>query len=185
MLMALLDKLKIERFSAVGNSMGGMMVAKLLEGMPERVEKAVLIDPAGAKSEFVQNMVDEQNNPFAHNFEQDFFDFFDLIMAKPPYVPKFILSALARDYIDKRKQYIDMFKQFYNLQDFYPNEYRFDHTDAMLIWGLNDRVLPIEDYTQWKTMLNANTHVYEDLGHLPMVEDVKRVSKDILQFLQS
>jgi hypothetical protein len=32
-------------------------------------------------------------------------------------------------------------------------------------------------------MLNSETLIYEDLGHMPMVEDVKMVSRDILKFL--
>lgn len=184
MLLALLDRLQIKRFSIVGNSMGGMMAAKLVDEMPERIDKSVLIDPAGAKSDFAQYMIDKHVNPFAHKSEQDFFDFYDSIMANPPYVPKFILHALAREYIDKREQYTHMFKQFFNLKDFYPIEHRFDYPHAMLIWGHNDKVLPVADYTQWKTMLNGKNHIYEDLGHMPMVEDVKRVSEDILCFLK-
>ncbi|WP_293748036.1 alpha/beta hydrolase [uncultured Paraglaciecola sp.] len=185
MLLVLLDKLQISRFSIIGNSMGGLMAAKLIIDIPDRIEKSVLIDPAGAKSEFAHYMIDNQINPFSHKVEQDFFDFYDLIMAKPPYVPKFILRALARQYIDKREQYTHMFKQFFRCLDFYPNDFRFDYANAMLIWGLNDKLLPVADYTQWKTMLNSKTHIYEDLGHMPMVEDVKRVSADILRFLKA
>ncbi|MBU3003644.1 alpha/beta hydrolase [Paraglaciecola arctica] len=184
MFLALMEQLKIKRFSIVGNSMGGMMAAKLFDEVPERIEKSVLIDPAGAKSQYAQDMIDNQLNPFEHNVEQDFFDFYDLIMAKPPFVPRFILRALAWEYINKREQYTHMFKQFFNLRDFYPRDYRFDHPQSMLIWGLNDKLLPVDDFTHWKMMLNSNTHIYEDLGHMPMVEDVKRVSSDILRFLE-
>lgn len=53
----------------------------------------------------------------------------------------------------------------------------------MLIWGMNDQLLPFEDYQQWRNMLSGETVIYEDLGHLPMLEDVKRVATDIKQFL--
>ena len=183
MLLALLDQLNIKHFSIVGNSMGGMMAAKLFDEMPKRIEKAVLIDPAGAKSPFAQNMIDNKLNPFEHEVEQVFFKFYDLIMAKPPFIPKFSLRALAWEYINKRAQYTHMFHQFFNLRDFYSRDYRFDYPESMLIWGLNDKLLPVDDFTHWKLMLNSNTLIYEDLGHMPMVEDVKRVSKDILSFL--
>lgn len=183
MLLALLKQMNITRFSIVGNSMGGMMAAKLFDEMPERIDKAVLIDPAGAKSPYAQNMIDNNINPFEHNNEQDFFNFYDLIMAKPPFVPRFILRALAWEFINKREQYTHMFTQFFNLRDFYSRNYQFDYSQSMLIWGLNDKLLPVDDFIHWKMMLNTNTHIYEDLGHMPMVEDVKRVSKDILEFL--
>ena len=75
MLLVLLDKLQISRFSIIGNSMGGLMAAKLIIDIPDRIEKSVLIDPAGAKSEFAHYMIDNQINPFSHKVEQDFFDF--------------------------------------------------------------------------------------------------------------
>ncbi|MCF2949817.1 alpha/beta hydrolase [Paraglaciecola aquimarina] len=185
MLIKLLNKLHIETFSVVGNSMGGMIAAKFIEQISERIEKCVLIDPAGAKSEFVIAEVQKAINPFNHCTEQDFFDFYSLLMAKPPYVPKFILQALAADYIQKSKQHAIMFEQFYTLKDFFPTTHRFSFDRTMLIWGMNDQLLPIEDYQQWKAMLNGRTQIYEDLGHLPMIEDSKRVADDILNFLRS
>lgn len=184
MLLKLIGQLKVKKASLIGNSMGGMMAAKLVDEFPNRFDKCVLIDPAGAKSEFAKNMVKNNFNPFDHQSEQDFFKFYDLIMAKPPYIPKFILQALASEYIDKRLQYGHMFSDFFNLKDFYASDYRFEFTEAMLIWGLNDKLLPVDDYTQWKNMLNTNSQIYEDLGHMPMIEDVKQVSKDILIFLR-
>jgi pimeloyl-ACP methyl ester carboxylesterase len=184
MMLQLLRQLRINKFSVVGNSMGGMMAAKYIDDIPQRVEKCVLIDPAGAKTPFSQNLQDNQHNPFAHTCVADFYAFYDLVMAKPPFVPQFILRMLAEVFIDKREQYMHMFHQFFNLRDFYPMDYRFDYDNAMLIWGINDKLLPVDDYTHWKAMLNASTRIYEDLGHMPMVEDVKKVSKDILCFLK-
>lgn len=184
LLVELIAKLKIQQFSIVGNSMGGMMAAKLVDEMPKRINKIVLIDPAGARSPYAEQMISNNFNPFRLGSEREFYKFYQLVMAKPPYVPKFILQALAHEYMDKREQYTHMFKDFYSLSDFYSSDYRFAYPNAMLIWGLNDKLLPIEDYQQWKNMLNVNTQIYEDLGHMPMVEDVKRVSNDILTFLQ-
>jgi pimeloyl-ACP methyl ester carboxylesterase len=184
MLNSLLDELQIDKFSVVGNSMGGMMAAHMIEKAPERIDKCILIDPAGAKSQFIIESIDTGENPFNYCTEQDFFDFFKLLMAKPPFVPKFMLRALAREYIGKNEQHSRMFKQFFTLNDFFSSAYRFKSVNTMLIWGMNDQLLPIEDYQQWKEMLNGATQIYEDLGHVPMIEDAKRVAKDILIFLQ-
>ncbi|WP_158967945.1 alpha/beta fold hydrolase [Paraglaciecola sp. L3A3] len=183
-LLSVLDNLNVDKFHVVGNSMGGMIAATLIEQIPQRIEKCVLIDPAGAKSDFVIDLAKNKFNPFNYCTEQDFFDFYKTLMAKPPFVPKFILKSVARDYINKNAQHAHMFSQFYNINDFFPASHHFSFTNTMLIWGLNDKLLPIEDYQQWKTMLTGCTRIYEDLGHLPMIEDAKRVSEDILAFLQ-
>lgn len=184
MLNSLLDALQIDKFSLVGNSMGGMIAATFIEQTPERIEKCILIDPAGAHSEFIAEGVKKKANPFFHCTEQDFFDFYSLLMAKPPYVPKFVLSVLAQEYIQKSVQHARMFEHFYTLEDFFLPTHKFSFVKTMLIWGMNDQLLPIEDYQQWKNMLIGSTQIYEDLGHLPMIEDAKRVAKDILIFLQ-
>jgi pimeloyl-ACP methyl ester carboxylesterase len=46
MLLVLLEKLQISRFSLIGNSMGGLMAAKLIIDIPDRIEKSVLIQQA-------------------------------------------------------------------------------------------------------------------------------------------
>ena len=105
-------------------------------------------------------------------------------MSKPPYMPRFILRALAHRYIGRREQYVHMFRDFFNPDDFYePGEHKIEQSDTMLIWGVNDKLMPVEDYLIWQDMLNSETLIYEDLGHMPMVEDVKMVSRDILKFL--
>lgn len=184
-LTLMLRELGIASFTIIGNSMGGLVAAKFLDKEPERINKCVLIDPGGARSAYALEMIAQDQNPFAHKKHEDFFHFYKLAMAKPPYVPKFILRAMAQSYIDKRDQHEKMFKDYYDARDFFPIGYRFKHKDTMLIWGMNDQVLSVEDYQIWKSMLDSSTEIYEDLGHLPMLEDVNRVSKDVKRFLQN
>ena len=182
-LMSMLDQLNIRKFHVIGNSMGGLMSAKMLERCPERIHKAVLIDPAGIRSDFALEMAKTNQNPFNHYNEADFFFFYDLVMAKPPYTPRFILRAIAHQYINKREQYVHMFRNFFNPDDFFDLTHKIDAPDVMLVWGVNDKLLPVADYIAWQEILDSTTVIYEDLGHMPMVEDVRKVSKDIMQFL--
>jgi pimeloyl-ACP methyl ester carboxylesterase len=186
LLVEMLDAANIRHFHIIGNSMGGLMAAQLLEICPERISKSILIDPAGVKSDFSLQMAKTNQNPFNHYNEEDFFYFYDLVMTKPPYVPKFVLRALANKYIGKREQYVHMFRDFFNPDDFYePEDHKINFTDTMLIWGVNDKLMPIEDYVIWQNMLDSETTIYEDLGHMPMVEDVRRVARDIKRFLKA
>ncbi|MFQ3249791.1 alpha/beta fold hydrolase [Glaciecola sp.] len=184
-LLSMLNKLNIKKFHIIGNSMGGLMTAKMLEICPRDIGKAVLIDPAGIKSDFSLEMAKSNKNPFNHYNEADFFYFYDLVMAKPPYMPRFILRAIAYKYISKREQYVHMFRDFFNPDDFFDLSHRIESSDVMLIWGVNDKLMPVADYITWQEMLDSTTVIYEDLGHMAMVEDVKRVSKDIMLFLEN
>ncbi|MBF7072820.1 alpha/beta hydrolase [Glaciecola sp. MH2013] len=185
-LVEFLASVEIDRFHIIGNSMGGLMTAQLLEMMPERIIKAVLIDPAGVRSDFSLQMAKTNQNPFNHYNEEDFFYFYDLVMAKPPYMPKFILRALAHKYISRREQYVHMFRDFFNPDDFYEQDkHKIGGCKTMLIWGVNDKLMPVDDYMIWQNMLDSETVIYEDLGHMPMVEDVRRVSRDIITFLSN
>jgi len=183
-LISMLKKLNIKQFHIIGNSMGGLMAAKMLEQFPERIGKSVLIDPAGIRSDFALEMAKTNQNPFNHYNEKDFFYFYDLVMAKPPYLPRFILRAIAHRYIGKREQYVHMFRDFFNPDDFFDLEHTIDASDVMLVWGVNDKLMPVEDYVTWQSMLDSTTVIYEDLGHMPMVEDVRRVSRDIIRFFE-
>jgi pimeloyl-ACP methyl ester carboxylesterase len=183
-LKGLLKQLNIKNYHIIGNSMGGLMSARMLEDAPEAIGKAVLIDPAGIKSDFALQMAQTSQNPFIHYTEKDFFFFYDLTMAKPPYLPRFILRALAQTYIGKREQFTHMFSDFFNPDHFFDLSHKIDAPDVMLIWGVNDKLMPVADYIVWQEMLDSKTFIYEDLGHMPMVEDVRRVSRDIVRFLE-
>jgi pimeloyl-ACP methyl ester carboxylesterase len=186
LLLEMLNDANIQQFHIIGNSMGGLMAAQLLEICPERIQKSILIDPAGVSSDFSLQMAKTNQNPFNHYNEEDFFYFYDLVMTKPPYIPKFVLRALANKYIGKREQYVHMFRDFFNPDDFYqPEDHKINSTDTMLIWGVNDKLMPVEDYVIWQNMLDSKTTIYEDLGHMPMVEDVRRVARDIKRFLKA
>jgi len=183
-LIDMIDHLNIQKFHIIGNSMGGLMAAKMLERCPERIRKSVLIDPAGIRSDFSLEMAKTNQNPFNHYNEKDFFYFYDLVMTKPPYLPKFILRAIANRYIGKREQYVHMFRDFFNPEDFFDITHEIEASNVMLIWGVNDKLMPVADYMIWQNMLDSTTYIYEDLGHMPMVEDVRKVSKDIMSFLE-
>jgi pimeloyl-ACP methyl ester carboxylesterase len=182
-LMDMLDKLNIQKFHIIGNSMGGFMAAKIVERCSVRVHKSVLIDPAGIRSDYSLQMFKSTLNPFEHYNETDFFSFYGLVMAKPPYSPKFILRAVADKYIGKRKQYVHMFRDFFNPDDFFDVAHKINASNVMLIWGKNDKLVPVADYKVWQEMLDSETVLYEDLGHMPMVESATRVSRDIMSFL--
>jgi len=184
-LICLLDELGVNSFIVVGNSMGGMMAAYLLKTHLSRIQAAVLLDPAGAKTEFAISMSQKGFNPFIHPNLDSFKQFFAMTMHSPPFIPNMILNHVGNTYIAKQAQYKHMFSDFFNIDDFFEmNDYI--HTDkALLIWGKEDCLLPVSDHVCWESVLVTKALIYDGVGHMPMVEDVTHCAQDIKTFLKA
>lgn len=182
-ILALADSLGIKTFIPVGNSMGGMMVAQMMKVAAARIDQAVLIDPAGAKSEFANYMHQSKHNPFVHNSKSDFFEFYRTSMFRPPFIPKFILNHVAQTYIHRQPELAQMFGDFFNINDFFTDKISFDSASTFLIWGEKDELLPLADAKLWENILSTTTTVYKNVGHMPMVEAPKKCALDIKRFI--
>lgn len=166
--------------SIVGNSMGGMMAAilgKYQLTKPEyslgklRLDKLVLLDPAGAKSDFAKIAITQQQNPFVHMHKSTVFDFYKLAMNKPPFMPDAVLSYLAQtSYLDKSAQYAHMFTDFFNVDEFLDSAFDVPAKRTVLVWGDKDGLLPVSDAKLWQQMLVCEVHILPNIGHMPMVE---------------
>lgn len=94
------------------------------------------------------------------------------------------MRAIADRYIGKREEYVHMFRYFFNPDDFFDITHEIEVSNVMLISGVNDKLTPVADYMIWQNMLDSTTNINEDLGHMPLVEDARKISKDIMSFLE-
>lgn len=169
--------------SIVGNSMGGMVAAilalesnEIARPVPQygnsiAINKLVLIDPAGAKTEFAQQLKAAKINPFEHATIDESFAFYSLTMHKPPYIPPAVKVYLARsNYLAKQEQYTHMFNDFFNPVEFFSGMGHCRAKTIVLIWGKEDKLLPVTDAESWQTILNCELHIIDNIGHMAMVE---------------
>ena len=57
---------------------------------------------------------------------------------------------------------------------------------TMIMWGKEDRVLDVSAVAAFKQAIpNATVHIFEDVGHLPMVEIPSESAKVYQQFLSA
>jgi len=180
----------------VGNSMGGMISAILATENKNHIDKKshsnhensqiksdeyfqsaviidnlVLIDPAGAKSDFALQTRASASNPFNHQTMQDSFDFYKLIMHKPPFIPPSALAYISQtNYLDKRQQNQHMFHDFFNPEEFFEQPLHSSARRITLIWGEQDKMIPATDASNWEKLLPCETHILPNIGHMPMVE---------------
>ncbi len=184
--VALLDALGVERAHVIGNSMGGFIAATLARRAPARVASVALVDPAGVISPQpspLAKMLAGGHNPFLFDDPFAFEPFYAMTMRRPPLLPRFVRAAIARDYAARRAQLAEIF------EDFYDSDLLDDHlgeiaAPAWVVWGRHDQLIDVSAARVWGAGLpRATVTIYEDLGHVPMLEAPRRTSRDYKAFL--
>jgi pimeloyl-ACP methyl ester carboxylesterase len=177
----------------IGLSLGGIIASTFAIHHPERVNKVVLIDPAGAR-------------PISFTLVQR--------VAKLPLVAETILSLVgsealiksaSRDFFDPAL--VDHFMSRYMVQLEYRGFRRailstirdgmlgsFIETykalgkmdkRVMLLWGRDDMTVPFEhSFDLRAAMPNVEFHAFENCGHIPHYEKPDEVNPLLLKFLR-
>jgi pimeloyl-ACP methyl ester carboxylesterase len=175
-LLALLDRLGVERATLIGNSMGGRIAWAFAAAHPDRVAKLVLVSPDGFASPGIE-----------YGKKQDV----PLMMRALPYtLPTFMLRAnLAASYGDKSKmteaalmRTRDMMlapgvrravlarMQQSVLRDPRPLLAKIT-APTLLLWGDKDAMIPISNAQDYlAAMPNARLVTLPGIGHVPQEE---------------
>ncbi|MBP6496959.1 MAG: alpha/beta hydrolase, partial [Psychrobacter sp.] len=85
-----------------GNSMGGAISVAYAAKYPKEVKSLWLIDSAGFWSAGVPKSLEGatlENNPLLINKTEDFYNMYDFVMSKPPYIPKSVKAVFAQERI--------------------------------------------------------------------------------------
>ena len=183
----LLDQLAVSKVHMVGNSMGGFISAHFALKYPEHTLSATLIDPAGVQSPIASDMQriseQQQRNLFFINNHQEFDEFYAMTMANPPWVPSILLKAVSERYQQRQPELRKIFDDFYN-QDMLDKLLPEITTPTLLLWGEQDRILHVSSVEVWEAGLpNVQTHIFPDVGHLPMVEVPAESAQIMQQFI--
>lgn len=187
-LLALLDSLQIDRFHAIGNSMGGHIAALLAARHPQRVLSAALMNNAGVsaprQSEFFRLIEQGQANPLLVNTADDFQRLIDFVFVEPPPMPDAIKAHFAAQAQANAEHHRLIFS---HLRDRYiPLEPELAKITApvLLLWGDRDRVLDVSSIEVMRPLLRHHSVVVmKNCGHVPMVERPEESAAHYLNFL--
>ncbi len=184
------ERLGLEHFSLAGNSLGGHIAWRYALAHPQRVDKLILIDPAGAP--------DEAPEPFVFK------------LARMPVVnrlftlvtPRFLLEKSLREvYADDAKVTPALVDRYYELSLREGNRAafvararttepsRFDQiayvrAPTLILWGEQDTWIPVTTARRFTERLpHAVLITYPDAGHVPMEEIPARTAADARRFL--
>lgn len=193
-LTGLLDALRLTRpVNLIGLSLGGPIAATFTLQHPERVNKLVLIDPAGARpislspvyrvaklpivAETILSLVSSE--AIIKSAAKDFFD-----------------PALVEHFMSKYKVQLE-YKGFkhavlstvrHGMLGSFINTYttlgKMDKR-VMLLWGRDDMTVPFEHSHALRAVLpNVEFHDFENCGHIPHYEKPDEVNPLLLEFLR-
>jgi len=185
-----LGSLDIDRYSLVGNSMGGWLAWEYALVYPDELQKLILIAPAG--------FITPDNPPkplrLAQRFEK-------MTLKGPPkcVVRKFLKQA----YGDRKKvdnQLVDRYFEINNRpgngEAFYAvatgkyqpstNKLPEIKIPTLIMWGSEDKKWIDVSNAQLFTNLLPNDQliIYDGLGHLPMEENPSATANDAAKFLE-
>jgi len=195
---AFMNRLELDRFHIVGNSMGGAISALYSIKYPSKVKSLTLIDSAGINgenpSEYFQALA-EGKNPLIATDETSFDFRMDFTMSHPPLLPwplypAFVRTTLARAELNK-KIFNDMLATQKHLEaiNFQRNievTIAGQNLPTLIMWGDEDRVLDVSAAAAFKQLIPAaRVHIFEGVGHLPMVEIPNESAEVYQQFLSS
>lgn len=169
----LLDAIHIQKAHVIGNSMGGAITARFAVAYPERALSIGLLDPAGLPSPHpseMRQMMAQGRNPFFIDSREAFYRFYPMTMASPPWMPGYVLDAVADDYIRRKPQLEVIFKESHPDVDPGP-ELKGVKLPTLLLWGKEDRLIDVSSVPVWQAALpHAQVAVWDGIGHMPMVE---------------
>ena len=192
-LRELLDTLGFERLNLIGLSLGGPISATFTTRYPERVQKLVLIDPAGAKSvilvkaaiaEIAPGVGGLLPGPFrsgrrTKGFESDFYDPVHFKAFAEKYMVQMKYKGFTRAILATIRHGM--------LGDF-SNTYRqvgHQGTPVMLLWGCNDTTVPfIQSNLIRAAIPQVEFHAFQGCGHIPHYEKPQEANPLLLEFLR-
>jgi pimeloyl-ACP methyl ester carboxylesterase len=189
----LLDVLGIKKcLGVIGLSMGGVISANFCVQNPDRVEKLILIDPAGfpveipgayklllvpGLGEMVFGLMDGERLEKA--MADDFYD--------PRYVKAFAdLYRPAMQFKGFRRSLISTIRAGVvdDEVDVYRNLGKMNGPPVMLVWGENDESVPFKfSKTLVSLVPRTQFHPIPNAGHIPHYEQASQVNPLILEFL--
>jgi pimeloyl-ACP methyl ester carboxylesterase len=195
---ALFAELDIEAAAVVGNSMGGFIAAETAIKFPHRIERLVLVSAAGLSIERMRSDVGLRFLEVTENLGQitmaRFLSKADALVRRPRgrrvllwFVaahPDKIPPALAKEQMEGANK--PGFVPALDALTSYPIRNRLSSIEAptLILWGRKDILVPIKDAYEFDRLVpHSRLIVYDDTGHVPMIERPERFNADLQAFL--
>jgi pimeloyl-ACP methyl ester carboxylesterase len=195
---AFLGAIGVERCALIGNSMGGFIAAETAIAHPSRVEKLVLVAAAGGPTLADQGSREGKRimrgaRLFAPLAAGAFARREHLV--RRPRLRRAMLWKVARyperlqpelcyevasgagkpGFTDALQAILD-----YDFRDRIPEI----ASPTLIVWGRNDEIVPVQDAYEYERLIpGARKVIFEETGHVPMLERPARFNRVVDEFL--
>jgi pimeloyl-ACP methyl ester carboxylesterase len=195
---ALFGELDIEAAAVVGNSMGGFIAAETAIKFPHRIERLVLVSAAGLSVERMRSDTGLRALEATENIAQfamaRFLARSEALMKRPRgrrmmlwFVaahPEKLSPAIVAEQVRGANK--PGFVPALDALTSYPIRNRLSDIGCptLIVWGPKDMLVPIKDAHIFDRLIpDSRLIIYEDTGHLPMLERPERFNDDLRAFL--
>jgi pimeloyl-ACP methyl ester carboxylesterase len=192
---AVCDQLGIDSCALVGNSMGGFVGVELAISFPTRVERLVLVAAAGLSTEYLQRepllasarlwaalttRTGVRSEPVIRRprvrrlFLQSILRYPERLTV--PLTTELVRGAGKDGFVPALEALMD-----YSVRDRLPEI----EPPVLIVWGRNDMLVPVGDAERFERLIgpNARKVIFEDTGHVPMLERPSRFNALLEAFL--
>jgi pimeloyl-ACP methyl ester carboxylesterase len=189
------DELGVEEPVVVGNSMGGFVGAELAVSFPTRVSKLVLVAAAGLSTEYLAR------EPLLAGARA-----FMVLTARTglrgsPVVKRRRLRRIALQPVVRYPERLSLplatelvaganapgfIAAFEALMSYsFRDKLERIEVPVLIVWGRNDMLVPVGDAEMFEHLIGDNAHsvVFDDTGHLPMLERPSRFNELLRGFI--
>ena len=179
-----LDTLGIKHCCMVGSSLGGRIVVECASTNDGSIEKIVLVSPAGtirSPNRALDAYTDAVLNPSFESVKK----ILQLMMGKNNYIPNKIIEdfVLQVSEPDSKRVFQSTVLGLKNAPSITKSLQRIN-VPSLVIWGSDDKIIPIENSTEFRNIKNSRFVTMKNCGHVPYEENPDEFSKLILDFLQ-
>lgn len=188
--LSFMKKMNFTKPILIGHSMGGQVALQAARQSPEQVKKLVLLASSGYLGPFNRWLVRASYLPFFPWFVRKAFErrkardmLLDVV-----FNPDMIDDEMIEGYVSPMQD-----KTFYRSLvgllrshggDLTTEELRKIHTPALLIWGEQDKIVPLKIGQRLaRDLPEASLTVYQNTGHLLPEEKPQEVFSDIERFI--
>lgn len=192
MLHDFLSKFPNKNIVLVGNSMGGQI--SLNYAYNYKIHSLILIDSMGLEVEnsYVNHLGIKEIEKLYLNVcsIEKMKKLLELTYYKPPYIPNSVLEYLAQEKcklskLDRHK-YNGLFDAKLNLLDNMSAKSKQVKIPTLVLWGKEDKIISVKNaYAFDKYLSNSKLVIFDELGHMPMLENPELTANSITDFLSN
>lgn len=190
--LELVDALGLGKVSLLGNSMGGYVAAEFALRYPERLDKLVLMGPAGLAvntfnptdsegsrrlDEFLANPSREAMVAWVETMVAD------MAVVDDQLIDERLTSALQVGVLDNTVAIFETFATYPSEAPPWTRAHRI-RNDTLITWGRDDNMLRLEGaFVAFAQMSNAELHIFSQCGHWAQVERKAEFERVVIEFL--